>query len=43
MMALANKNDKRAILNILKYLKGKYEYKEEEREDFFFKTPSIIF
>ena len=37
MMALANKNDKRAILNILKYLKENMNIKKRKEKIFFLK------
>ena len=42
MMALANKNNKRATLNILKYLKENMNIKKR-KEKIFLKSPSIIF
>lgn len=41
-MALANKNDKRAILNIFKYLQENVNIKKR-KEKIFLKTPNIIF
>ena len=38
MMALANKNDKRAILNILKYLKENMNIKKRKEKIFFLNT-----
>ena len=35
MMVLADKNDKRAIVNMFKYLKENMNIKKRKREDFF--------